>query len=337
MSEEPARSPLHEYFRSAGARFAERHGWLLPAEVAGFEKEYQAIRDGAAAVDLSWQAQLLVGGAEAEEAVAELDPELAALPLGGVRRIRAGEEATAEGALVVRTGPATFLVLAESFRAARLRRVLERTDLDVRVEERRGRAAVLLLLGPKVPELVHERFREELPRPFAPGSASLFPFHGFRSLLVPSLLAGTPAAFFVAAPPVVQHLLDELRSPGLALAGTDAYECWRLERGLPLASEDLEAAALGPPARGATRIVTLLFERDPGSDLLAGEHGVPLGRIAAWRRSPSLDGVVALAVIEDRADLGPGAALDAGSVRGVIVEPPLVRRRSNADVDPEHP
>lgn len=330
------RSPLHEYFRSAGARFGERHGWLLPTEFTGLTPEYEALREGCGAVDLSWEAQLLIHGAEAEDTVAELDRELAQLPMGGVRRILVGDGPEREAALFVRTGPATFLALAESFGAAQLRRALLSGDRDVRIEDRRGRAAALLLLGPRVPQLVQEEFREHLQRPLAPGIAALFPFHGFRSLLVPTEVEGTPAAVFIGAAPVVQHLLDELRERGVALVGADAHECWRLEHGLPLAAEDVAKAREPWPAGAACRLVSLILERTPSAEGVSGREA-PVVRLAAWKRSPRLDGVVALAVIEDRADVRLGTAVRVGGVRGIIVEPPLTRWRSNGDVDPEHP
>ena len=337
MSEKaPVRSALHEYFRSAGARFRERHGWLLPTECTGLTREYEALREGCGAVDLSWEAQLLVHGAEAEDAVAALDRELSQLPIGGARRILVGDGPEREAALFVRTGPAAFLALAESFRAAQLRRALLSGDRDVRIEDRRGRAAALLLLGPRVPRLVQEEFREHLPRPLAPGNAALFPFHGFRSLLVPTEMEETPAAVFIGAAPVVQHLLDELRERGVTLVGTDAYECWRLEHGLPLAAEDVAKAREPWPPGTPCRLVSLILEGPPSAEAVSEEEARCV-QLAAWKRSPRLDGVVALAVIEDRADVRPGAAVRVGGVRGNIVEPPLTQWRSNGDVDPEHP
>ncbi|MFQ5599494.1 MAG: aminomethyltransferase family protein [Candidatus Krumholzibacteriia bacterium] len=60
----PRTSPLHETHVSAGATFVEADGWSMPASFEDVATEYEALRSGAALLDLSSRAKLRVCGAD---------------------------------------------------------------------------------------------------------------------------------------------------------------------------------------------------------------------------------------------------------------------------------
>ena len=144
----------------------------------------------------------------------------------------------------------------------------------------------------------------------------------------------------MVAPAVAQHLIETLRSAGLALAGFDAQEAARVEACIPAFAPDLEVGLSPaeadldqlldvPGGRERWMLSALLLDGDAPvrAGTAATFAGQPVGTLGSCLASPSLKAVIGLATIESRVAL-PGARLDLGGITGTIVAKPLYRRRN---------
>jgi aminomethyltransferase len=337
---------LRELHASAGATLARRHGWALPAHYGDLEREYRALREGAAVADRSHIGRLMVTGTDAGELLARTF----ASHVDELEEGRAVRSAWLDGrgrigdlALIARTGGIAYMVEGEpSRRSETLERLREQEgeDWDVRLDDRTESTCLLSLAGPAAAGVVERHLSDALPARLPALGTVAFEFHGFRTLATRTSSTGDDGFEFMLAPAVAQHLLETLVQAGIPLAGDDAWEVARVEACVPAFEPDLEPG-LTPAQAGLDLVLDI-----PGGDqssILAGVilhadeplpagtavtvDGQVCGQVRSCVRSPGLRATIALAVV-DAARALPGTALDAGGVPGTIVAKPFYRRRS---------
>ncbi len=346
MSELVMRLALRETHAAFGAAFGVRRGWEVPLHYGDPGAEYAALREAAAAFDLSWRSRVMVTGPDAGEVVA------AALVgrAGELEEGRAGrfalldrEGTIADLVLAARTGSAAFLLSGEPERRGVLAAALEAAvgeGYEVRIEDRTVTTCGVGLAGPGAAAAMAQHVAEALPGRLGALQCAAFEFHGFRALAVRGSSTGEDGFELVLAPAVGSHLLGTLRAAGVAVAGWEALEAARVEACIPAWSPDLEAGLspaeadldvlLGIPGGREGRILAaFLLEGEPvapGTPVVDGE-GRPVGEVRSCLRAPGLKATAGLAIMETAAAY-PGAALRAGGAQLLVAAKPLYRRRT---------
>lgn len=348
MSSPVYRLALHTPHVEAGARFAVASGWLLPSDYGDTRSEHQALRTAAALFDRSDRSRFLVTGPDAANVVAaafadhagELEEgralRTAALDAGGC---------ISDLVLVARLGAISYLVVGEPGRRLQTLASLEeaiRPGFEASVSDRTEKTCLLGLAGPAAEEQIRTAVAEALPSRLLPMQCLSFEFHGFRATAIRTSDTGEDGFEFMLAPAVAAHMLETLRTAGLALAGRAALEVARVEACIPAFAPDLEAGLtpgeaeldllLGIPAGETPRtLAALLLDLQepvpPGTPVTIG--GEAIGEIRSCARSFTLDATIALAVI-DRRNATPGAALEVAGNRASPVAKPFFRRRREA-------
>lgn len=160
------KTPLHDFFAAAGARFQERHGAEICAAVSTPEAEYSLIRDGVALSDASYMQVFRIPEAGAVDV---LDPLLA----GNVARTRFGRLlhtflADDEGFLAadcyVANNDDEFLLICESIvdDAALRRLFMDQGGRDAGMEDLSETHAMLSLDGYKAWAVAKEVFGADI-------------------------------------------------------------------------------------------------------------------------------------------------------------------------------
>lgn len=358
------RTPLHDLHVALGGRMVSFAGWSLPVQYqAGILAEHAQCRERAALFDVSHMGQVALrapGGAlEAAAALERLCPGgLVTLAEGQARYTQFTDAAggVLDDLIVSHAGDHLFVVVNAS--RAEHDIALMRADLPGVTVEPLDRA-LLALQGPGgeaalaalVPAASALRFMQTA----AMGWDS-------ATLRVSRLGYTGEDGFEISLPPdrAADFAAALLALPGVAPAGLGARDSLRLEAGLPLWGQDLDAtitpveAGLGwsiPKRRreaggfpGAAVIAAQLAEGPPrrlvgvlpegkaparaGTEVMA--QGRVVGRVTSGGFGPTIGGPLALALVE-AAVAAPGTPLDL-MVRGVarparVVETPFVPHR----------
>ena len=337
---------LREVHANAGAAFARRHGWVIPAHYGDAAAEYSALRGSAAIVDRSSRSRVMVTGTDAAELLAatfaghilEIDEGRA------LRTVRLHERGHIRDlVLIARTGGIAYLVAGEPsqrIETIELLKSLRGSDWDVRVEDRTETTCMLAVSGPAAAGVVEQHLSDALPARLPNLGCVGFEFHGFRALAIRASDTGDDGFEFMVAPAVAQHMIETLDGAGLKLAGDDAQEVARIEACIPAFEPDLEPG-LSPAAADidvlldvpggddSMMLSAVLLETDspPPVATAVAMDGNPAGQLRSCAWSPGLRATIGLALIEAKRAI-PGAALDAGGIPGTIVAKPFYRRRA---------
>jgi len=336
---------LREVHGALGATFGTHTGWSLPLNYGDVVREYEAIRQGAAAFDRSHRSRFLVTGTDALDVLrAVFEGRLDELDEGRAMRTVALDAAgnIADIALVGRTGGIAYFVSGEpGQRFATLERLrgAVAADFDARVDDRTETTCLIGLAGPGAAEAANNHLSEALAARLKTLHCVTFEFHGFRALAVRTSDTGEDGFEFMLAPAVAQHVIEALREGGLALAGLQALEIARIEACIPAFEPDL-APGLSPAEadldvlldiRGGRegRILSgLLLDSDPVPvGTVVSLDGARAGEVRSSVRSPGLNATIALGIIESRLAL-PGRSFQIGGERASVVAKPFYRRRT---------
>ncbi|MCY3793880.1 MAG: glycine cleavage system aminomethyltransferase GcvT [Gammaproteobacteria bacterium] len=355
MPQELQKTALHDACIAAGAKMAPFAGWSLPLHFGSQIAEHRAVRASAGLFDVSHMAIFDVGG-------------VGALPL--LRRVLAGDVArlTSEGQalytlmlnesagiiddlLAYRQGDGYRLVANAANRDAVGGWLKHMAGSDTTVTERD--LALVALQGPRALELFEDAY--------GAGTDRLKPFHA--TSLGDWMLARTgytgEAGLEIMLPKAdAPGLWSRLIAAGAAPAGLGARDTLRLEAGLKLHGQDMDAdttpleAGLGwtvhwqpeerrfigrealtqQAAEGArTQLVGLVLE---GRGVLRGGQRVLTaegeGVVTSGIFSPTLGYSIAFARLPSNAT-GPAEVLIRGKRQGAsLVRPPFVRRGQQA-------
>lgn len=321
--------PLQGLHRSERAAFLAAEGWELPARYTSAREEYGAARGSAGLADAGFLARFAFTGPDrADFLQGLLTCDVAGLAEG---EGRLGCLLTPHGKILacfhIYNRGEDFLLVARPGSAAALSSALQKylPLSETRMTDISGSQAAFYLTGPKAENVLKTMMGE------SPGDMvlSLHPYPGFgpegRLLLAPAS----------AAEVIWKALRDAGQPLGLRPVGCEALEILRIESGVPLPGQDIDAEAYPAevnlePALSLTKgcylgqeITARLRNRGqlkrklvglradepffPGP-LLAG--GAPAGTVTSAAESPRL-GPVGLALV--RSDLASETRLQAGN------------------------
>jgi glycine cleavage system aminomethyltransferase T len=346
MSAGTMRLALRETHAAFGAQAGERRGWEVPLTYGDPGQEYAALRESAAAFDLSWRSRVLVTGGDALDvlrgALAGHPEELEEGRAGRFAMLDEGGN-IADLVLVARTGGAAYLVTGEPERREALLRRLEGAvgeEYDARVEDRTATTCSIGLAGPAAAARMAAFVAEALPGRLGAMHCAAFEFHGFRALAIRTSDTGEDGFVLVLAPAVASHLLGTLRSAGVALAGWEALETARVEACIPAWEPDL-SPGLSPAeadldvllgidgGREGRMLAAFLLEGPPvpAGTAVRQQDGRQVGEVRSCLAAMGLHATAGLAIIEATVAF-PGAELEAGGSRLLVAAKPLYRRRT---------
>ena len=356
------RSPLDAAHRALGAKMGAFGGWLMPIEYEGTLAEHDAVRTTVGVFDVSHLGKVSAVGEEALEALqVTLTNDLGRLPVGGAQYGMALDDdgGIIDDLIVYRLASEDYLVVPNAANAGRvLDRIASHGPPEVDLV-RRDDLALIAVQGPRSPELVERHFPEAAPLEYmhcghsswegVPVVVARSGYTGERGyeLFVPS----------TSAPDVWDTLLHDGGPLGAHPCGLGARDTLRLEMGYPLHGSDISedrtpleaglgwAVAMGKgefPGRDAlvaqrsegipSRLVGIRMTDRliPRSHYAVYADDEPVGEVTSGTFSPTLRVGIALAYVERRDDLMPGAGVevDVRGRRGAarIVRPPFVDR-----------
>jgi aminomethyltransferase len=340
-------TPLLERHRALGARTIDFAGWLMPVQYAGILEEHRAVRERAGLFDLSHMGELFVEGPDAGAALAYAlvsDPTALAIGRAHYSMICAPDGGILDDLIVYRLADERFLVVANAGNA-RLVSDLLAVRLDgfrAILDDRSLATALVAVQGPRSVEIVG---------PLVDLDVAALRYYAIAE----GVIAGIPALIgrtgytgedgfevFVenARAGEVWDALVAAGAPyGLAPVGLGARDTLRLEAGMPLYGNDLDAT-VNPYEAGLERVVKLGKSGDfvgraalervaaagPARKLVGlivrgrgiARHGYPVyagdrtsGIVTSGTQSPTLGVPIALAYVAP-ADAEPGTMLTVG-------------------------
>ncbi|MEV4161737.1 glycine cleavage system aminomethyltransferase GcvT [Nonomuraea dietziae] len=304
-------TPLRDIHESLGATLTDFAGWLMPLRYGSESAEHNAVRERAGLFDLSHMGEIFVTGPQAGQALDHaLVGHLSALAVGRARYTMIVNEqgGVLDDLIVYRLGDEEFMVVANASNypmvAARL---TERASgFGASVEDRSDQYALIAVQGPKAQEILATLTDADLEglKYYAglPGTVA-----GAEALIARTGYTGEDGfELFVANADAVPlwHALTKAGEPyGLVPAGLSSRDTLRLEAGMPLYGNELNAS-LTPFDAGLGRVVKFDKPGDfVGRAALEPVKDVPprrrlVGLVATGRRVPrhgfpvTKDGVV---------------------------------------------
>ena len=341
----PLETPLADRHAALGARMIDFAGWRMPVQYGGILEEHRAVRERAGLFDLSHMGELFVEGPQAAAALdyalvgdaTSLVPgrahySMICFPDGGVLDDLIVYRLHEERCMVVANASNAAAVsdaLAERFSG--FRAVLDDRSLATALVAIQGPAALGVLAPLTDVPIADLRY-------YAIGEGRVA---GIAAMVARTGYTGEDGfEVFVdvaAAGAVWDELLAKGRAAGVVPAGLGARDTLRLEAGMPLYGNELDAETT-PYEAGLGRVVKLgkagdfvgrsaleralaagprkklvgLAMRDRGIarhgyEVLAG--GLPSGRITSGTHSPTLDRAIAMAYLRP-SDGEPGTIVE---------------------------
>jgi folate-binding protein YgfZ len=277
--------PLAETHRRHGATFAERDGWLLPANYGDARAEYEAVRgaQGAGLIDLSARGRIYVGGGEAVQFlnglitndVKTLAPRTwmrAAFPnvqgrlLASVRVARPGEEAD-------------FLIDTEPVTHRKVFQLLERFTLagDFRVTDASAETAQFSLQGARAGACLESVFGSQPPAQDgqpqgAPAVADITWREVHQVTILRAMHTGEDGYELICKRDAAVDLWDALTEAGARPVGYDAFEVLRVEAGEPRYGVDVDETSVVPEAVREEEAVSYTKGCYIGQEIIARIH-----------------------------------------------------------------
>ncbi|MDL4775613.1 MULTISPECIES: glycine cleavage system aminomethyltransferase GcvT [Thermomonosporaceae] len=298
MSAEPSpkKTPLYDVHQELGAHLVDFAGHLMPLRYASETAEHRAVRTGAGLFDLSHMGEILLTGPQSSAALDHaLVGNLTPMAVGKARytMIVAHDGGVLDDLIVYRLADQTFMVVANASNIAVVRAALaERSaGFETRVDDRSDEYALIALQGPAAEGILAARTDAPL-----------------ADLKYYAILAGTVAGvdaliartgytgedgfeLFVSSGDAVALWRELAAADGVVPAGLSARDTLRLEAGMPLYGNELNAET-NPFEAGLGRVVKLDKPADfVGRTALAAQAATPAGRrlvglVARGRRAP---------------------------------------------------
>ena len=364
--ERPAKAtPLLERHRALGARLIDFAGWLMPVQYAGILEEHRAVRERAGLFDLSHMGELFIEGPEAGAALAHAvvsDPTRLAVGRAQYSMICAPDGGILDDLIIYRVAAERFLVVANAGNARLVSDLLVERIVGFRaiVDDRSLATALVAVQGPRAVEIVQPLVDADLAglRYYAILEATVA---GIPALVGRTGYTGEDGFELFIDNERAGELWDALLASGgphgLVPVGLGARDTLRLEAGMPLYGNDLDAT-VNPYEAGLGRVVKLDRADDfvgraalqrvaadgpartlvglemrgrgiarHGHAVFAGERQT--GLVTSGTHSPTLGLPIALAYIAP-ADAEPGTMLAVGirdqRVPAEVVPLPFYRR-----------
>lgn len=359
----PKRTPLYETHRSLGARMVEFGGWDMPVQYSGILAEHHAVRTQAGLFDLSHMGEIEIAGPRALEICQELlVNDASRLQLGQAQYsvICYPDGGCVDDVIIYRVATDRYLLCVNAANIEKdWRWIVDQNKDRAELSNRSDDYALIAVQGPRALAIV---------QPLA--SVALTGIRRYWSAAgtvggAPALIARTGytgedgVELFVAAADAEKTwnaCLNVGQSQGLAPVGLGARDTLRLEAGLLLYGNDLDAAT-SPLEAGLQRFVRLDKETFIGRDALIQqqrtgltkqlvglqmeEPGIPRHGYTLWKeensvgvvtsgtQSPTLGKGIALAYVPPQfAHVGTEMKVEIRGRRVLarVVTPPFYRR-----------
>ncbi|MGH2408036.1 MAG: glycine cleavage system aminomethyltransferase GcvT [Candidatus Limnocylindrales bacterium] len=343
------RTALFDRHLAAGARLIQFGGWEMPVQYAGILEEHRTVRERAGLFDLSHMGEVWIGGPEAGAALAYAlvsDPPRLGVGRAHYSMIVAADGGIIDDLIVYRAAVERFLVVPnagnrEAVSAALAERV---RGFDASLDDASLRTSLVAIQGPLAAQILAPLTDVDLV------ALRYYAIAEGRAAGVPAWMARTGYTgedgfeLFTAwddGVVVWDALLAAGAAAGVEPIGLGARDTLRLEAGMPLYGNDLDAT-VNPFEAGLGRVVKLdklgdfvgraALERVAASGptrKLAGlvmrgrgiaRHGYPLyapgaaeacGVVTSGTASPTLGEPIAMAYLPpDRTE--PGTIVEAG-------------------------
>lgn len=270
-------SPLHERHVKLNAQFAETAGWTMPQHYGDPAVEYRAVREAVAVADLSHRGMLRVTG---DDRVTWLQSIIS----NDLRPLQPGS-GTYSSFLSHKGKMLTYFrvyLLPDAVMLEDVGEIGETTQQTLRkfllygtkakMESCAGTWGLLLVSGPKTPELIRTALQVEVAG-LKPLTFATCDVGGQQALCIRTEETGeidieilVPAAGVEAAWAALWKAGEPL---GLKPFGTAAREVLRVEAGLPLAGRDITEDIVPPEANLEGRAFSLSKGCYPGQEVVA--------------------------------------------------------------------
>jgi aminomethyltransferase len=364
LPESLKRTALYQTHVSLKARIVPFAGWEMPVQYSGILAEARAIRSNAGLFDVSHMGRLYISGPQA----AGLMDWTVTANAAGLRKGRAryGLVCNQEGGIIddvvfYRLDEEQYLLVCNAANHQQvlpwMQRWAEDRSFSVSIEDRTGATAMIAFQGPSASELL-DRICDSTPssmRPFSSISANVASSPAFIGR---TGYTGEDGFEIITASEDAPHIWQSLMSQAPILSrdvlpcGLGARDVLRLEAGLPLHGNDIDAAT-SPLEAGLDRFVRLDKEfvgvdalrhqkeaglsrllvgllvqpgsiARPGCSILSSglspgaSENAQVGHVTSGTYSPTLDTNIAMGYVErDAASPGQKLRID---IRGRLVE-----------------
>jgi len=351
-------TPLHDRHAALGARLIDFAGWLMPVQYTGILEEHRAVRERAGLFDLSHMGELFVVGPEAGAALAGAlvtNPPSLADGRAQYSMIVAADGGILDDLIVYRLASERYLVVANASNAQVVSDLLAERIRPFKavLDDRSLATALVAIQGPLSVEILRPLTDVDLDAlhyyAIAEGTVA-----GVTALVARTGYTGEDGfEIFVDtahAVDVWDALMAAGRDRGLRPIGLGARDTLRLEAGMPLYGNELDAAT-NPYEAGLGRVVKLdkpddfvgraaleRVARDGVARKLVGlvlrgrgiaRHGYPIhaddrttGVVTSGTQSPTLGEAIAMGYVAT-ADAEPGTMIDV-EIRGQRVPAEVV-------------
>jgi aminomethyltransferase len=260
----PRRTPLTHVHEQLGATLTDFAGWLMPLRYGSETAEHNAVRSAAGLFDLSHMGEISVTGEGAADALDyALVGEPSAIAPGRARysMICAPDGGVLDDLIVYRLAATEYLVVANAANAATVLSALtERAAaFDAAVTDRTDDYALIALQGPRAVAILAPLTSADLDevKYYASYPAKVA---GHPVLLARTGYTGEDGFELFAGPGDAEALWTALSAAGvdagLVPAGLAARDTLRLEAGMPLYGNELDAS-MTPYDAGLGRVVRL--------------------------------------------------------------------------------
>ena len=279
------RTPLYETHVSSGAKIVPFAGWQMPVQFASILAEARAVRSASGLFDVSHMGRLEVTGPDAAALLDRvLSSPVSRLTSGRARYVLICNEqgGIIDDAIAYRLGPQRFMLVPNAGNAAEVEAWLrswskpaEQAHIEVLTEK----LAMIALQGPGSQLLLSRLTSLDLPslRLFRTVEADIA---GATAIVARTGYTGEDGFELMLPSEETPRIWDLLTDAGAAPCGLGARDVLRLEAGLPLHGNDIDAD-VSPFEAGLDRFVDFDREGYVAREALAKLQSEGPGRMLA--------------------------------------------------------
>jgi glycine cleavage system T protein (aminomethyltransferase) len=293
----PKRTPLYDEHVRLGAKIVPFAGWLMPVQYSSIVEEHQAVRNNVGIFDISHMGQLTVEGSGAREwlnAMLTNNIDKLAVGTGQYTFLLNERGGIIDDLIVYRIEEQKFLLVVNAARTdedvawleKHLPPIAAATSCEVRITNRSANFGGVAIQGPRVAELFHALFGDNVGLPPRNQIGEL-PFDGTNVSVARTGYTGEDGVeVFFRANDAVKFwtaALEKGKPLGIKPCGLGARDTLRLEMCYPLNGSDLSPQR-NPIEAGLVFFVDLTKSKFIGRDaLLNTKESGPQEKLVSFR------------------------------------------------------